>query len=210
MLRQFPLTWILEYRDHSGTILNKRIASGCLYFQVEKGIRQSFLLYPEISLSGSKILRLKPAGYLYPENLTTKIGGTFDWQLGFESHLVMEISKYINPAIINLERLFYEIDQTANHENHWIIDDEIILQNLLIGDFRVYDIRKKRERDVEIIIPEGEWFSVNLTNNNLQSASDSEPTVVSLYTGFHQFVNENGMVLEISLQGDGEYEYIIY
>jgi len=212
ILNKYNISWTLEYRDHSGMIVVERINTDLdsLYLQVEKGNVQSYLLYPVLSLPGSKNIRLKPAGYIYPDEYLSEDHRKFLWQMGFEALVVLEISKYINPDSINLKRLFYEIDQKSNSTNHWKIDSMLLLQNLLSGDFRVYDIRQKRERDIEIYAPVGNWYNLNLTGENFYSTSGSELTEIRLYTGVHQFVNDDGLVIEISIQSDGEYEHILY
>ncbi|MDA3809582.1 MAG: hypothetical protein PF518_04535 [Spirochaetaceae bacterium] len=211
ILQDCEFYWILKYHEMNGQFkvveLDKKTER--IFLPVQKGISQVFTLTGVVNVKDCIQLYTLPAGFIYPGD--TKNGRyNFDWNLGFESSLLFSLEDYIDLEQINIKKLFTAIDERAEQKNHWIIDREVLLENLISRDFRIYDIRRKRERTLELNLPGGIWYNLNPLGENINSLSEINPTEVLIYTGFHSFYNKNGMVLEIDLKENGEYCFILY
>jgi len=204
--------WVLEYCLSSGKReslkLDNRIEK--VTIDVPKGFCTPLLLYAVININGDKELVLYPAGFISsaPWNIADDM--CFQWKKGFESSLLNTLSQYINLDYINIDKLFQSLSSRADDENLWIINSAVLIENLISGDFNIYDIRKFRERDIEINVPEGNWFNTNLLGANIISSSELISVSVCLYTGLHRFFNKNGFILEIEILENGDFDFIIY
>lgn len=204
--------WVLEYRDPRGTRQSIFIDSSrkSLFLNVKKGLSQSFSVYGEFKGESGIPFHTKPAGFISGYSRTTKGQYEFDWNLGFESALFLDLTAYMNLGQVNVRRLIESIEEEADSENHWIVDGLLILQEFLAGDFRTYDIRKLRIRDIEITIPGGVWCNGNLTGEDLFSESSLSPLQLEVPTGSSFYLHTSGLQLEIEVAECGSYDYIVY
>ena len=204
--------WILQYRNSGGSLQTVLIDSSreSLFLQMEKGMTQAVILYAEFNGVSGNLFLTKPAGFIYGYN-EAEIGQyVFDWEMGFESSLLLDLSGYMSLEQINISRLMESIEVEAECDNHWIIDGQRILEELLAGEFRSYDIRKLREREVEVTLPAGEWCNGNLTGEDLFSESSPSVLHIEIPSGFSSYINASGLQLEIEVGVDGAYDYILY
>lgn len=204
--------WIFQYRDSDGSLQTVLIESSreSLFFSLEKGLTQAFGLYAEFNRESGDLFHTKPAGFIYGYNEAEGGQYVFDWAMGFESSLLLDLCAYMNLEQINIPRLVETIGTEAECENHWTIDSHLILEELLAGEFRSYDIRKLREREVELTLPTGEWFNANLTGEDLFSESSFSSFQVEIFSGYSSYIHTSGLQLEIQVEDDGTFDYIIY
>jgi hypothetical protein len=212
IFQKFDYHWILEYRDTYGSLqsIDVDAVRESLFLQVEKGQIRAFTIRAVILTKPSGNFTTKAAGFIYGSS--SKSGGKyfFDWKSGFESSLLMDLTEFINPEKINIKRLSEVISEVSAGENHWIIDGPLIQEHMLSGDFNVYDIRKLRQRTIELKLPVGEWFNSNLLSDNLRSISSESFTTAEIPTGYSHFYHQEGLHLEIEMKSDGSFDYIIY
>lgn len=207
--------WQMQYRSFDGEerIIELDCQTQSIKLSVDKGMIQPFILYPVVLLSGSRQLRLLPAGFISKvHNARNKVQKQlyFDWKSGFESELLFRLEKYVDLEKINVARLLASISDVSACENHWIIDSNSIVLNMISGEFRVYDIRKKRDRNITLSLPEGLWFNTNTLGDDILSSGYLIPEAETVFTGLTRYYCQSGLVLEIDMDSDGEYEFIIY
>jgi len=212
LLMNFEYIWILEYRDANGSILSSSINSDRerLNLEVEKGQIQPFIIYAEILGDSADSFETKPAGFIYGFSQISNGVYYFDWNIGFESSLLLSISEYMDPNLINITRLVKVITDAAGSENHWVVDSSVIREQLITGEIRDSDIRRLRQRSIELKIPEGIWYNANLLSTNIKSSDSEIMTAIEISAGYSFFYHSNGSHLEIEMKSDGVYEYIIY
>ena len=212
ILQNTDFYWLLKYRSFEGSLYTEQLGSEVKFISVtvEKGISAPLSLWAIVEVYDSQSLEVYPAGFIYCINDNPTAESSFQWDWGFEAQILLDMSFYINLERINITRLLSTIKDTAEEKNHWIIDRESLLENIVSGDFSLYDIRKKRLRNLELYLPEGYWYNVNSLGHNLFSISESVPVYADVYEGFSSFFNKNGFILEIELKSDGGFDYIIY
>jgi hypothetical protein len=212
ILNEAEYSWELTYLDSKGNEQFIHAPGGTDFFSidVEKGIVQPFCLRAIITFPNLGEVKTLPAGFIY--TISKKTGGKdyFEWKRGFESYLLICLMKHLNVGKINVSRLVSSISEVAEEDSHWLIDGELITENLLSGNFRVYDIRKKRERDISLLIPAGIWFNSDTTGENIISIGDSESVELTVSTGYSSYFCHSGSVLEVDMKSDGDFDYLIY
>lgn len=204
--------WELNYRGSGGAekVLKIHREVKKLNIFVDKGYFQPFVLSGIINGGSDSQISVLPAGFIY--SISSKTGGqyNFEWELGFESRLLLQLMEFIDIEKINVFRLLSCISEVAENNSHWVIDNNAIIENMIPGNFRVYDIREKRERVLSLFLPGGIWFNTNPLGNNIISISASQAVEVSLRTGFSMYYNKSGTILEVDLESNGDFDYIIY
>lgn len=204
--------WILECRDSQGKIQAEYFDSSidCLFVEVEKGEVRPFSIRAEPLGASSVFFSTKPAGFIYGVDPKKRRDYFFDWERGFLSLLLLDVSEFMDPRQVNIERLMRSISDIAEGDNSWILDKVLMQEQLLSGEFRVYDIRKLRMRSIELQIPLGYWFNANLLGDNILVTSAESPVLIDVFTGNNLYYHEQGLCLEIEMNTNGSYEYIIY
>lgn len=204
--------WILQYQDSGGSLQTVLIDSSreSLFLTMEKGKTQAVILSAQFNSESGNPFQTKPAGFIYGFSDVVKGEYVFDWEMGFESLLLLDLSAYMDLEQLNIYRLLESIEMEAECENHWIIDGSLILEELLAGEFRIYDIRKMREREISITIPAGEWCNGNLMGEDLFSLSSLSDLQVQVPTGSSSYIHSDGYLLEIKMDEDGSFDYIVY
>ena len=114
------------------------------------------------------------------------------------------------PDKLNVLRLLEAMDTVAENDNHWVLDGERIFEQIVSGDFRSYDIRKRRKRLVGLLLPEGLWLNESVIGQNIYSLSESVEIEALLPAGRNRFIHSRGLLLDIFIESDGSYEYLVY
>ncbi|MBI9098204.1 MAG: hypothetical protein JEY91_06985 [Spirochaetaceae bacterium] len=204
--------WFLEHCDSNGLIRVEEISKDAesIHVQVEKGILRAYTIRIVIKQESGSLFTTKPAGFIYSSTSIRDQVCVFDWSLGFQSSLLLNISRHMSPEWVNIPRLFEVIETKIIGGNPWGLDHDFIISKILSGNFNVYDIRELRERIISLHLPEGIWDNENLLGDDVFSLSASSETEIRVFTGYNRFIHSSGLILEIDVQTDGAYEYIVY
>ncbi len=197
--------WVLCQPGSKGFTDEIEIEKGIssFFITVEKGLIYPISLYAVVDFGKDNSFRIYPAGFIYPYS------EEMNWNLGFESNIFLKLNNIIDINSINYERLNKSV-QEISEGKPWILDSELIYENLVSASFRIYDIRLKSKRIVNLTIPEGVWYSEFIFNKPIISISSLIPIEHELYVGYNRFCRTDGKKLEIDLNKDGSYTFIIY
>ena len=189
ILNDTEFFWILSLPDDDGLIKKVEFTSDLksIVITVEKGVIFPVSLNAVIKLNNGALFPISSAGYIYPYS------EKFDWLSGFESDLLLKLTEYMDINRLNYYKLSNAINDISEG-NPWTLDGEHLVENLLSGNFRIYDIRKKRKRTIEITIPEGIWYRENIYDDSIISLAGNIPIEQELYVGFNRFFNKNGIL----------------
>lgn len=212
IFEEHQFSWLLLYRDDEGFLQKKDIDADVekLYLTVSRGRTRAYLIFGKLLISSNEVFLTKPAGFIYPYSTREKTKPAFQWEEGFESLLFNKIDEYINLENLNISRILKTIDAVSENDSHWIIDGLLMEEQLLAGDFNVYDIRRLRKREIGLNLPEGEWFNSNILGNNVLSVSFGDEVLLEVPTGNSRYLHQSGLQLEIDVKENGTFEYIVY
>ena len=211
-LEKHDYIWFLEYCDSNGLIRVEEFLKGAktVHVQVEKGFVRAYTIRVVIKLESGSLFTTKPAGFIYSSTSIRDQICSFDWSMGFQSSLLQNVSCHMSPEWVNIPRLFEAIEAKIINGNPWVLDHDFIINKILSGDFNVYDIRELRERIITLHLPEGIWDNENQLGDDIFSLSAASETEIRVFAGYNQFIHTSGLILEIDVQIDGTYEYIVY
>ncbi len=203
--------WVISRSGEDGEIYTEELenGSGTMILRLQKGEISSVSVHLIIDLPNRKSFKSSSAGFLYPFDFKSGEMSQFTWYRGFESDLLLQLGQEMDINNINFQRLSSTIEEVSGGDSS-CIDGNLIAENLLSGEFRIYDIRKKRGRLVEVHIPDGIWFPEYLYKVPITSVSIDVPMELNIYPGFNRFLSNSGMILDIDLKKDGAMHYIIY
>lgn len=204
-------SWNLRFQGREGECIEKTIPGSLNHINliVEQGIEIPVTLEANLRF-GDVLFSSRPAGFIYPYDCKSYGRGAFSWERGFPADVLLSASRVLKPGEINIQRLLEQVEDRAGESGQWNLDYQLLIDELADGDLSVYDIRLKRERDVELALPEGLWFSENPLSPSIESLSFENEVLVSLCAGIHRFVHPEGMVLEVFIESDGSYDYLVY
>lgn len=208
----FGYYWELTYRNSSGEILVERLPEDCQSVEInlEKGRIYPLSLEAVINAEDSFSFRSKPAGFLYPYDRREEARGFFAWEMGFLSDFLLQAGSALDLEKINLPRLMNEAEDKALGSSMWNLDSQVLLEELVSGDFSVYDIRLKRARTISLHLPVGSWINEDFCGDSLYSESPLIAVQAELYKGESRFAHSSGSVLHVFVESDGTYDYIIH
>lgn len=204
--------WEIQFIDSEGLlqIIEVKPGSDTIPVSAEKGVCRAYTVRTVFLVGSTQEYKTLPAGFLYPFDKVSGRRAEFSWKRGFECELIQNISRYLEPDKLNISRLIELVETVAGNDNHWILDGERIYEQIISGDFRSYDVRKRRERQVGLLLPEGLWLSESVLGANIFSLSESAETEVLLPAGRSRFIHSRGLLLDIFIESDGSCEYIVY
>ncbi len=203
--------WILCFCDENRLIRQIELESDTksIKYYLDKGLIQPFSVALVVKSQNGHLFHFASAGFIYPYGLKCNRKNRFDWNSGFESDLLLKLAQYMDINRLNYTRLRDNIN-FVSEGNPRAIEFNPILENLLSGNFIVYDIRKKRMRTIEINIPEGIWYRENINDDPIVSISGNLIIEVDFYIGISRLLSTEGKVLEIDLKSNGDFNYIVY
>ena len=204
--------WLFKGRSVEGDVyslvVDREVKS--VFATVERGIIRAFTLQPMIKMRNFRDFIVFPAGFIYEPGQEVLAPYSFRWDIGFEGRILLNLASFFDLERLNIPKLLETVSEVAREESHWIIDDKALIENMISGDFRIYDIRKKRMRTIEIPLPKGEWFGENPLDDKLISPSDSISVKIDVPVGTTFFYNKSPYVLEIEMKSSGKFEYMVY
>lgn len=206
------LSWTIRYPGRDGEI-HEVISPGeqdDLLIEVDQGLPKAITIEANILVGESTNFTSRPAGFLYPYDCHSYGKGELSWERGFPALLLLSASEALNLSEINILKLLEQLEEEAEGVDYWNLDFQELLTALATGDFSVYDIRLTRELEISLNLPPGRWISGSLLSPDIESKSLEEVTIVSLFEGTRRFVHKEGMVLEVYIESDGSYDYLIY
>lgn len=211
LFNAFEYSWELSYRDQEGFCVITEIPAErqSVSLILEKGRAAALTLTAVVSAGDNRLFRSRPAGFLYPYDYR-EFKHAFSWSRGFICELLTKIDETIPADRINMNRLVSRIEEEAEGKSQWSLDFQVLLEELSGGDFSTYDVRSKRSRQVSLNLEEGLWISEDPCGDDLFSFTEVIPLEANLYTGISRYIHETGAILEIHVQPEGTYDYIVY
>ncbi len=203
--------WILYFCDENRQISQIKMESDTKFIRyfLDKGLIQPFSVTLVVKSINGNLFHFASAGFIYPYGSKYNRTNRFDWDSGFESDLLIKLAQYMDINRLNYTRLRDNIN-FVSEGNPRALEFNPILENLLSGNFIVYDIRKKRMRTIEVNLPEGIWYRENINDDPIVSISGNLIIEVDFYIGISRLLSTEGKVLEIDLKSDGTFEYLVY
>lgn len=208
-----PGYWELSYRDENGILQSVSVdceENDSLVFDFIKGKTTALTIEAVFVLEDGRTFRSQPAGFLYPFDTESRGVGSFSWDEGFVGSVILKCSEYINPDYINIPRLRSLIDEKAGSDSRWVLDYQVLCNEIIAGDLSYYDVRKMRFREVNLRLPQGLWTNRDVFGVDIVSEGVSVYTDASFPTGVNKLMNSSGLILELHIKSDGKYEYMVY
>jgi len=209
-----PSRWELNYRNSEGFAYLEIIYGklpGSIALTLEKGKSCPVVLQAVYSMEGGKEFRSMPAGFLYPQDILENGSASFSWRNGFMGSLLLDLSEHLDLDHFNISRLSSFLEEKAgNGGDFWTFDYQVLLEEIISGDFSYYDVRLLRQREVLLNLPEGVWMNRSVSGKDILSSGVSENLSLFLPTGINLFLHRSGLVAEVHVMSNGSVEYLVY
>lgn len=149
------------------------------------GLAVPVLLYPV-----AKGEELKPAGGIYPFNYDECSHQlAIKWSKGPLAAAAMKLAiSNFDLRYFNLAKLEKYVEEKFSL-NPWDWDQEHFLNLAITGQANYFDIKKKTNRNVELTLPEGEYFLDHSFSGSF--IIENELLNINLYIGYNRIFNQD-------------------
>lgn len=198
-----PVQWELRWLGADG-VLCRRIAAGNERMPEVRLDRRRNSPVIAVPISRRGFDGVRPAGALYPADLSPDGTLLLSWWSGFLADVMLDLGRIGVPLeAFNTKRLEERI-RAESPESPWLIDRERLCTDLRYGLLSSHSVSALEQWTVRVGIREGRWRRTDPLMQALLQATSAGLEITGLTLGMHYLIREaDGARIDIQIDETG-------